>query len=133
MNLSVVTSPLARAWGLLADLAAFARSTKFAETPAELADTLSEIVRGALPCPWGKLTLLESGVTHQSVWGMDPEGVEQTLHQNGAAHLDDSVELPIEHNGHSVGTLVLGLNAEARELISPSFLTALRSQIELVL
>ncbi|MFL5806720.1 MAG: GAF domain-containing protein [Roseiflexaceae bacterium] len=66
-------------------------------------------------------------------WGLDDEQLQELLARNGHRSLDDTIEIALQQAGAPIGVLLLGNSHEADTILAPSFLQALRGQLELLI
>ena len=134
MDTSTEATPLVRAWELLADLADCGQDSTAIRDAHELASRIADHVARRLPCPWG-LILLQT-VAHPAAsarWGLDDDRTQRLLKRNGHGMPADAIEVPLQHAGAPAGMLLLGTARNTKAILTPSFLGALRSQIELLI
>ncbi|MEO7913103.1 MAG: GAF domain-containing protein, partial [Roseiflexaceae bacterium] len=134
MDTSTEATPLVRAWELLADLAACGQDSTAIRDAQVLASCIADHVARRLPCPWG-LVLLQN-VAQPSIsarWGLDDERTQRLLTRNGHGLPADAIEIPLQHAGVAAGMLLLGASPNTEAILTPSFLQALRSQVELLI
>ncbi|HEU5098120.1 MAG TPA: GAF domain-containing protein, partial [Roseiflexaceae bacterium] len=134
MDTSTEATPLARAWELLADLAACGKDSIAIRDAQELASCIADRVARQLPFPWGLVVLQNVGRSLVSArWGVDEERAQRLLTRNGHALPADVIDIPFHHDGAPAGMLLLGASPSAEATLTPGFLQALRSQIELLI
>src|SRR5215213_4743492 len=134
MDTSTEATPLVRAWELLADLAACGQDNTAIRDAHELASRIADHVARRLPCPWG-LVLLQT-IAHPATsarWGLDDARTQRLLKRNGHGLPADAIEVPLQYAGAPAGTLLLGTAPNTEAILTPSFLQALGSQIELLI
>src|SRR5215213_5583687 len=134
MDTSTEATPLVRAWGLLADLAACGQDSTAIRDTHELASRIADHVARHLPCPWGLILLQTATQPAASArWGLDDDRTQRLLTRNGHGLPADAIDIPLEHAGAPAGTLLLGVSPTSETILTPGFLGALRSQIELLI
>ena len=95
---------------------------------------VTEIVRSHLTCPWGFIvlhSLVEAPIW--AGWGLADEQIRHLLTRKRRATPADAIDVPLQHEGAAVGTLLLGTSPETEAILTPGFLLALRSQLELLI
>ena len=134
MDTTTEATPLVRAWELLADLAACGQDSTAIRDAQELAQPYRRSVARRLPCPWGLILLQTVADPAASArWGLDDERTQRLLKRNGHGLPADAIEIPLQHAGAPAGMLLLGITPSTEAILTPSFLQALRSQIELLI
>ena len=134
MDTSTEATPLVRAWELLADLAACGQDSTAIRDAHELASRIADHVARRLPCPWGLFLLQTTAHPAASArWGLDDDRTQRLLMRNGHGLPADAIEVLFEHAGAPAGMLLLGVAPNTEAILTPSFLQALRSQIELLI
>ena len=134
MDTTTVASALARAWELLAHLAACGQAQATIRDAEALAQRIADLARDHLPCPWG-LFLLPSSVgptPTPASWGLDDEQAELLIVRNGHGLPAGALEIPILPAEARGGALLLGITPAAEPILTPAFAQALRSQLELL-
>ncbi len=136
MDTTTIAAPPAPAWALLADLAACGQDSTLLSDAGRLAHRIAERLRAHLACPWGSI-VLRTGVSSNVTagWGGDDSHQPHLYTRNGYTlpPADGAVELRLEHEQAHAGTVLLGRTAELDTLLVPGFVTALRTQLELLI
>ena len=134
MDSTTVAGPQVRAWELLANLADSGQESETLHDAQSLVRCAVDVIRSHLACPWGLLLLhtIVDGPVRAS-WGLDDVQLQDLLARNGLRSADDMTEVALQFAGAPVGVLLLGNPREADALLPPSFLQALRGQLELLI
>jgi PAS domain S-box-containing protein len=134
MDATTVAEPQVRAWELLAHLADIGQDSGTLHDAQSFVRGAVDSIRSHLVCPWG-LFLLHSIVdgSVQESWGLDDEQLQDLLARNGHRPPDETTEITLHHAGAPIGMLQLGSSREADAILTPSFLQALRGQLELLI
>src|SRR5262245_50564302 len=104
MDTSTEATPLARAWELLADLAACGQDSTAIRDADELACRIADLVGRRLPCPWGLVVLQPIAQPATSAqWGLDDEHTQRLLKRNGHGLPTDAIEVSLQHAGAPAG------------------------------
>jgi len=134
MDTTTISSPLVRAWELLADLAACGQGITAVQGANDLADRIAELINTRLSCPWGLILLhIPADLPVSASWGLDSEQERQLIRQNGNKSVAQAYELPLHYDGLPIGKLLLGSAPDTDPICTPSFLQALRAQLELLI
>src|SRR5215207_2536995 len=128
MDTSTEATPLARAWELLADLAACGQDSTAIRDAHELASRIADHLARRLPCPWGLVLLQTVAYPAASArWGLDDARTQRLLKRNGHGLPADAIDIQLQHAGAPAGMLLLGAASNTEAILTPSFLGALRS------
>src|SRR5262245_50688736 len=113
MDTTTISSPLVRAWGLVADLAACGRDITAIPSDTDFAGRVVELINARLSCPWGLFLLQTSAPTPVVVsWGLDGEQEQRLIRQNGNRAHSDAFEILLHYNNTPAGKLLIGSNPE---------------------
>lgn len=125
-------APPASAWELLADLAARGNDSTLLHNPNALARRIVEQICVHLQCPWATMLLhtsLDSILVGQ---GLDQAAQQRLVERRADSTLTPMIELSLQIDDISAGTVWIGVTAALESTFSAGFLTALRHQIELL-